>query len=314
MILVSGSLAYDYIMDFPGYFRDHILKEKLHVLSVSFLIEKMRKNFGGTAGNIAYNLALLGEKPTILASAGNDFEEYGKWLKVKGVDMAQVRKMADVTTAGAYIMTDKADNQITAFYPGAMNEKCKIKNVKLKMSHVKMAIVSPGNLEDMKTLPRLYKKYGVPYIYDPGQAIPALSGQDLQKGIAGAKVFISNDYELAMVLKKTGWKKDDVLKQVEVLVTTLGEKGSVIECKIKNVKCKIPPAKPKNVSDPTGAGDAYRAGFIKGLLMELPYDKVGKLASTVSVYTVEKYGTQTHTFSWQEVMKRYRANYKESLV
>ncbi|MBI2552462.1 carbohydrate kinase family protein [Candidatus Uhrbacteria bacterium] len=318
MILISGSLAYDYIMDFPGYFRDHILPEKLHVLSVSFLINKMERNFGGTAGNIAYNLALLDEQPAILASAGNDFGEYERWLRAKGVELRAVNRVDGVPTAAAYIMTDKADNQITAFYPGAMqfSSQSTVHSSQLLKS-VKLAIIAPGNVEDMKRLPALYRKHDVPYVYDPGQAIPALSGKDLKKGIAGAKVFISNDYELAMVLKKTGWGKAEVLKRVEVLVTTLGEKGSVIEWKMENGKWKmyrIPPAKPKNTSDPTGAGDAYRAGFIKGLLMGLPYDKVGKLASTVAVYTVEKYGTQTHWFSWKGLMQRYKENYKERLV
>ena len=345
MILVSGSLAYDYIMNFPGYFRDHLLPEKLHEISVSFCINKMERNFGGTAGNIAYNLALLGEQPTTLASVGNDFGEYARWFKSIGVahesarksaralarysknciDLSRVQTVSTLPTAGAYIMTDQADSQITGFYPGAMNEECRMKNAEF-LKKAKIAIVAPGNLDDIRSLVNMYKKYRVPYIFDPGQVITALSAQDLRKGIDGAKVFISNDYELAMVLKKTGWKKDDVLKRVEVLVTTLGEKGSVIELGVAAERprrrvlshatprvYRIPPAKAKNVSDPTGAGDAYRAGFIKGLLLGLPYDKVGKLASTVAAYTVETYGTQTHTFSWRSVMRRYRENFSESL-
>lgn len=324
MILISGSLAYDYIMDFPGYFRDHILPEKLHVLSVSFLIDRMERNFGGTAGNIAYNLALLDERPTILASAGSDFALYRRWLARHKVGYAHVNVIKEASTAGAYIMTDKADNQITAFYPGAMRQSINAelfsrRSPALGFRQVQMAIVAPGNLEDMKALPRAYKKYGVPYVYDPGQNIAALSGADLRAGIDGAKVFISNDYELALALKKTNWKKRDLLKRARVLVTTLGEMGSVIELRDKNVKLgikkmKISPARPKNVSDPTGAGDAYRAGFIKGLLMGLPYEKAGKLAATVAVYTVEKYGTQTHSFTWSQILQRYRANYKEKLI
>ncbi len=335
MILVSGSLAYDYIMNFPGYFRDHLLPEKLHEISVSFFINKMEKNFGGTAGNIAYNLALLGERPTILASVGNDFGDYRKWFQslqprvARGfmprlaahkmprydIDLSYVRRIKDMPTAGAYIMTDKADSQITGFYPGAMNTELRMKNVEL-LKKAKIAIVAPGNLDDIAALVKAYKKYRVPYIFDPGQVITALSADDLRGGIDGAKIFISNDYELAMVLKKTGWSKNDVLARVEALVTTLGEKGSVIECRIKNAECRIwrvPPVKPKKVSDPTGAGDAYRAGFVKGLLLGLPYDKVGKLASTVAAYTVEQYGTQTHRFTWRSVTQRYRENFGEIL-
>ncbi|MBI4135803.1 carbohydrate kinase family protein [Candidatus Uhrbacteria bacterium] len=340
MILVSGSLAYDYIMDFPGYFRDHILPDKLHVLSVSFLIDKMERNFGGTAGNIAYNLALLGEKPTILSSAGNDFKEYGKWLRAKGIGLRALRNVKGAPTAAAYIMTDRADCQIVGFYPGAMQRaalQLRANSIGhralmklLALSPKPLAIIAPGNLDDMKMLPALYKKYKVSYIYDPGQNIAALTGADLRQGITGAKVFIFNDYELAMVLKKTGWRKREMVNRVEALVTTLGEKGSTIEIRnskfeIRGMKSKtsfqfpvssfkIPPAKPKNTSDPTGAGDAYRAGFIKGLLMGLPYDKVGKLAATVAAYTVEKYGTQTHTFTWSGLCKRYRENFKESLL
>ncbi|MDP3245034.1 MAG: PfkB family carbohydrate kinase, partial [bacterium] len=184
------------------------------------------------------------------------------------------------------------------------------------------AIVAAGNLDDMRSLPKIYQKYKIPYIYDPGQALPALSEKDLIAGLTGAEVFICNDYELAMTLKKTGLTKKKLLDRVEVLITTLGEKGSVIEVgkisnfqfPISNSRIDISPAKPKNICDPTGAGDAYRAGLIKGLLLGLPIDKIGKLASVVSVYTVEKYGTQTHWFNWLMLIKRYRENFKEELL
>jgi len=355
MILVSGSLAYDRIMNFHGHFSDHIDPKKLHVLSVSFMAHQLKENFGGTAGNIAYNLALLGESPRIISAAGTDFAPYKKWLGKHGVDLSWVQTIKNDPCASAYIMTDEADCQITAFYPGAMRKKFPISNFQFPiiLKKIKLAIVAPGNIEDMRALPKLYRKHKVPFIFDPGQAIPALSGDDLRNGINGAKIFISNDYELAMVLKKTEWNKNELLKRVEVLVTTLGEHGSVIEVNTKwhnapqpplnsrggdandpplkirpmarsarlieggaggVMSFQIPSAKPKNTSDPTGAGDAYRAGLIKGLLMGLPYDKIGRLAAVVSVYTVEKYGTQTHHFTWPQILKRYKENFKENLV
>lgn len=324
MILVSGSLAYDRIMNFPGYFRDHLLPEKLHQISVSFFIDKMQEHFGGTAGNIAYNLALLGEKPVILASAGNDYAAYRKWQIKNKINVSFVEQHRDIPTAAAYIMTDKADNQITGFHPGAMQYHV-ICNMKHVTKSAKLAIVSPGNLDDMRALPKLYRKYGVPYIYDPGQVIPALAKRDLIDGMTGAKALIVNDYELAMVQKKTGFRKQQMLARVEMLVTTLGEKGSVIEVKSptaaagsryggrKSIKSsanwrieshRILAVKAKKVVDPTGAGDAYRAGFIYGLLRGWSLQKVGRFAATLAVYTVEKVGTQTHHCTVRDVLRR----------
>ncbi len=317
MILVSGSLAYDSIMDFPGKFQDHILPEKLHVLSVSFLINKIEKNFGGTAGNIAYTLALLGERPTIFASAGNDFTPYKAWLTRHKVDCSKI-SIQSVPTASAYVMTDRSDNQITAFYPGAMGRECKMKNEECRMllKNAKMAIVSPGNIDDMRVFPTLYKKHKIPYIYDPGQGIPALSRNDLINGMNGAEVLMLNDYELALVQEKTGFTKEKILNRVKILVVTLGEKGSIIQTKDSRLKIqeiKIPIVKPKAVVDPTGAGDAYRAGFIYGLVQGWPLEKIGKFGALLAAYTVEKTGTQTHQFSWKTLKARYHKNFKEKL-
>jgi len=309
-ILVSGSLAYDRIMDFDGRFKDHILPDKIHVLNVSFYVEKFRQSLGGTAGNIAYNLTLLHEKPVILSTYGSDFSEYKKWCKMHKMDISQARRIKNVLTASAYIITDQSDNQITGFFAGAMLHANGPAQKKL-LGQNSLAIIPPGNLTDMKKYPVQYKKSKTPYIYDPGQQITVLTKKDLLSGLTGAKVFISNDYELTLVLKKIGLTLNQLLKRVELVVTTKGEKGSVILT--KNRKYKIPPAKPKNTSDPTGAGDAYRAGFIKGLVAGYPLPKVGRLASVVSVYTVEKYGTQTHLFSWKELQRRYYQNFQERL-
>jgi len=308
-IAVSGSLAYDRIMDFPGNFADHILPEKIHVLNVSFCTSSFREGFGGTAGNIGYNLKLLAEEPIIISQAGSDFIKYEKWLHKNKINTSSLKKYKDDLTASAYIITDKSDNQITGFYPGAMKQK--------SIYHLNMIkkaayfIISPGNKEDMMNSVKMAKKLKIPYIFDFGQQIAILSRPELLKGILGAKIVIANDYEIELMLKKIGLTKKKILAKIDLLITTLGPKGSLFETKQRRIK--IPIAKPKNVSDPTGAGDAYRAGLIKGLVMNYPWEKVGRLAALVSVYTVEKYGTQTHYFNWADLKKRYYKNFKEKL-
>jgi len=309
-ILVSGSLAYDRIMDFDGRFKDHILPDKIHVLNVSFYVEKFRLSFGGTSVNIAYNLAMLNEKPYILSAYGDDFKDYKKWCNKNHLNVQYARHINRVQTSSSYIITDQSDNQIAGFFAGAMKYSNGPipKNILDKNS---FGIVSPGNIEDMEKYPKAYKKSKMPYMYDPGQQIVVMSKKGLLSGILGAKVFISNDYELDLVLKKTGLTKSKLLKRVEIVVTTLGEKGSLIYSNGK--KYKIPAAKPKNTSDPTGAGDAYRAGLVKGLLAGYSLPKTGRLAAVVSVYTVEEYGTQTHRFNWNDIKKRYYRNFRDKL-
>ncbi|PIR92547.1 carbohydrate kinase family protein [Candidatus Falkowbacteria bacterium CG10_big_fil_rev_8_21_14_0_10_44_15] len=308
-IFVFGSLAFDKIMDFPGKFSDNILPDKIHTLNVSFTISNLQENFGGTAGNIAYNLALLGEQPTILATAGSDFEAYREWLAGRNINTDGIKIIAGEKTAFANIITDQADNQLAAFYPGAMNYSCALEP-EAKEGEA-WAIVAPGFPADMARLAKFYRERNLPFIFDPGQQIPVLSADDLRFGIKGAKMLISNDYELSLLMKKTGWSEEKILENAEALVTTLGEKGSQI--KTKDAGYSIPPAKPKNTIDPTGAGDAYRAGFIKGLVSGWPLEIAGRFAGVVAVYTVEQYGTQTHQFNFAEAAERYRENFKEEL-
>jgi len=312
-IIVTGSIAYDRIMDFPGKFADHILPEKIHQINLSFLVRDLKESFGGTAGNIAYNLALFGLKPEIFCHVGaRDFIVYEQWLKKNKIIFNPKQILPGQHTASAYIITDQSDNQIAGFYPGAMNKPVSKKlpptAYRLQPS---LAIVSPQNPSDMVNFPKLFKKHNIPYIFDPGQQMTSLSPAQLKQAITGSKVLIGNDYEISVISKRTGWSLERMLKQTEILVITKGEKGS--EIRTGNKTIKIPPAKPKNTSDPTGAGDAYRAGLIYGLLNNWPLEKTGRLAGLVSVYTVEKYGTQTHQFSWSELAKRYWQNFKEKL-
>jgi adenosine kinase len=308
-ILVTGSLAYDRIMDFPGKFEDQILPEKIHILNVSFTINRLKESFGGTAGNISYNLSLLGEKPILATSVGADFSKYKEWLEKNKIDTQQIKLDKKELTASAYIITDQNDNQITGFYPGSKDISC-CRALK-KIKKIDLAIISPDCKERMLEFVRIFKANKVPYIFDPGQQITSFSAKELLFAINSAHVLIGNDYEIEFILKKLKLDLEKIRKLVNIVVITKGAEGSEIYNQEK--KIKIPSAKPKNTSDPTGAGDAYRAGFIKGLINGWTIEKIGKFAGLVAVYTVEKYGTQTHRFTWKELGKRYRENFKEEL-
>ncbi|MDZ7799141.1 MAG: carbohydrate kinase family protein [Patescibacteria group bacterium] len=308
-IAVTGSIAYDRIMNFPGRFKDHIMPDKIHMLNVSFCADTFQEGFGGCSGNIAYNLKLLGLEPVIFSQAGSDFNKYKKWYQKNKISLANIKIYKNEVTASAYIITDQDDNQITAFYPGAMKNACSIKKSVLKKC--RYLIVAPGNKEDMIKACQMAQSINLPYVFDFGQQITNLSKKELKPGILGSQVIIANDYEMSLMLKKTGLTKKKILDKINLLVTTLGPKGSLFET--KKEKIKIPIARPKNTSDPTGAGDAFRAGLIKGLLEGYPLEKVGRLAGLVSVYTVEKYGTQTHKFSKKTLAKRYKNNFKQNL-
>lgn len=309
-ILVTGSVAYDRIMNFPGFFKNEILPDKLHILNVSFLVKELKESFGGTAGNIAYNLALLGLQPFVLANVGaKDFILYEAWLRRNKINLKQINILPGQHTASAYIITDQADNQIAGFFPGAIMTPVTKKPFLTK--DVALAIVAAQNPVDMIKLPKVFKQKKVPYIFDPGQQVSSLGGQQLKTAIKGSKVLIGNDYEISLILKKTGWSQKQILNQTEILVTTLGAKGSEIRSGAEVYKIK--PAKAKSNIDPTGAGDAYRAGLIKGLIDGLDFKKIGQLAGLVSVYTVEKYGTQTHQFNLASLKKRYKLNFNDNL-
>jgi adenosine kinase len=305
-IFVSGSLAYDRIMDFPGRFEDHILPDKIHILNVCFMVNGLSEKFGGTAGNIAYNLSLLKEKPFILATVGKDFDTYRKWLDNLTLPLEGIVEIEEVFTAGAYITTDKADNQITGFNPGAMNYPSRFQFDGEDPSTT-IAIVAPGNIEDMATYSQQYTALNIPYIFDPGQSIPALEAAQIVDMMNGASILISNDYELEMIVQKTGLAKTDILERVDYLITTLGEKGSLI-CS-KDASITISAATAEEVADPTGAGDAYRAGIIKGLVTGKSIVEAAQMGSTCASFSVEKKGTQEHQFELEKFWQRYKMNF-----
>ncbi len=299
--IISGSLALDRIMDFPGKFSDHILPEKIHMLNVCFMVNGLEEKFGGTAGNIGYNLTLLEEKSNIIATAGKDFDEYSQWLQKHGISTKGIRVLSDVPTASAYITTDQDDNQIIGFNPGAMGYPCKM-DIDEWSNDGSLGIVSPGNLEDMQNYPETFRQKGIPYICDPGQAIPALDGEQLRKMIKGSFILFCNDYELEQVCQKTGLNTDQIMELTENIVVTFGEHGAKIMN--RSGEASVPAVKVEEAFDPTGAGDAFRAGMIKGLMQEKPLQQAAKMGSVCASFCVEKHGTQAHTFSWDEFAHR----------
>jgi adenosine kinase len=300
-IIVSGSLAYDRIMDFPGYFADHILPEKIHVLNVCFQVDGMKEKFGGTAGNIAYALTLMGEKPGISATIGHDYHRYFEWLKRNGISTENIKIIEEEFTASAYITTDRSDNQITGFNPGAMKYPSSLDFDTLNPKET-IIIISPGNLEDMVNYPRACKAKGIDYIFDPGQSLPMLGAKDLVQAIEGCRILIANDYELDLIMSKTGLPKNALLRRAGAIIVTLGALGSQVSTPQGEIK--IPTVKPKKVEDPTGAGDSYRGGLISGLVRGKNIKECALMGSVCASFAVECYGTQEYTFSPEEFNER----------
>lgn len=307
-IYISGSMAYDRIMDFPGRFSDHILPDKIHILNVCFTVNGMTEKFGGTAGNVAYSLSLLNEMPVILATIGKDYANYFEWLKKNNISLEGIKIIDEEFTAGAYITTDRADNQITGFNPGAMKYQSGYK-FNSASPRDSIALIAPGNLQDMAEYARECKKKSIRYICDPGQSLTAWEKESLKEWIEGSTMLISNDYELEMVMKMTGMNKKELLLLTKTIITTLGEKGSLISTGESDIQ--ITPAKVSDVVDPTGAGDAFRAGLLKGIAMGKDLETGAKMGAVAAVYAIEKYGTQEHHYTYEEFNERYRSNFGE---
>jgi adenosine kinase len=300
-IIVSGSLAYDRIMDFPGYFAEHILPEKIHVLNVAFQVNGVKEKFGGTAGNIAYALTLMGEKPLISATIGKDYHPYFAWLEKNSIRTDGIRVIDEELTAGAYITTDLADNQITGFNPGAMRHSSMLDFDTLDPKET-LIIVSPGNLDDMANYPCACKARGIDYIFDPGQSLPMWDAKALVRSMEGCRILIVNDYELDLIMSKTGLNKKALLALPNAVITTLGEHGSRISTLDGEVG--IPVIPPLAVKDPTGAGDSYRGGLICGLMQGKDIEQSARMGSVCASFAVECYGTQEYRFTTDEFNKR----------
>ncbi len=307
-IYVSGSLAYDRIMDFPGKFSDHILPDKIHILNVCFTVNGMTENFGGTAGNIAYSLSLLEERPLVLATIGKDYQRYFEWLEKNHIPLEGIKIIGEEFTAGAYITTDRADNQITGFNPGAMKFPSEYKFDSVSPDD-SVVLIAPGNLRDMVSYSEICREKGIRYICDPGQSLTAWEGRSLMEWIEGSSALISNDYELEMIMKMVGTDKKGLLRLTEVVVTTIGEKGSLIS--ISGDDMRVPAAEIRDVVDPTGAGDAYRAGLLKGIVIGKDLLTAAKMGTVAASYAIENYGTQEHHYTYVDFLERYRSNFGE---
>lgn len=305
---MTGSLAFDYIMDFPGVFSDHIMPEKIHKLNVSFLVNTLKKQRGGTAGNIAYNLALLQTPVSIVGFAGRDFSEYENFLKKSGVDTSKVKIAKGNFSSLAFIMTDQNDNQITGFYEGALNKNHTLSIINQAYEFV---VISPNSPKAMVKFAREAQQNNIPFMMDPGMQLPRLKNDDLGKMIEGAQILVGNDYEIGLLKHKLGVSENKLLSKVSILISTLGPMGSVIKKGGQTVKVKA--AAPTSTVDPTGAGDGYRAGFLAGYLRGFDLKTCGQIGSMAACYTIEKYGTTTHVFTLKEFSKRYKENFGEIL-
>ncbi len=307
-VVVTGSLAYDHIMSMPGRFKDHIMPDKIHILNVSFIMHTFRQEFGGTGGNISYSLDLL-KTPTLLAgAAGSDFASYLSHLKRLGnVDISGIKIFLKTTTARGFVITDKDDNQIWVFYEGSMKQAKKI-TLKNFLRKGDLLVAAPNDpLAVMKFVKEAISK-DIPYVFDPAFNIPHFKVEDLRLAVKKSHILIGNDYENELIARLLKINRSKLSQHTNILITTLGPKGSYIQQGGKN--WKIPPAKPKNESDPTGAGDAYRAGFLAGYSKGLPLDTCGRLGSLTAAYSVETYGTQTHKFNIKGFVQRYRKNFR----
>jgi adenosine kinase len=309
-IIVTGSVAFDYLMSFPGRFRDHILPDQIHQISVSFLVDSMRKQRGGCAPNIAYNLALLGERPTIMATVGQDFSSYRAWLSGVGVDTSAMIEIEDEFTSSFFVNTDLDSNQIASFYIGAMGHADTLSFYDLDHESIDIAIISPNAPAAMTKYARECQELAIPYLYDPSQQIIRLNGEELLEGTRGARMLIVNDYEFAMIKNKTGLSDEELLALPPSTIITRGDQGSTIHA--DGQVWSIPPVAPKTLAEPTGVGDAYRAGIIKGMLRRYPWETTGRIAALAATYVLEQHGTQNHHYSLDEFVTRYRQTFGDT--
>lgn len=301
--VITGSVAYDYLMRYPGRFRDHILPENLDSLSLSFLADSMQRVRGGVAANIAYTMRLFGSDPVILATVGEDFGDYRQWLETNGLTTSQIIEIPNELTATFFVSTDLEQNQIANFYAGAMNYARNYGLASRGLGDASLVVISPNDPVAMLNYAQECKQLGIAYAYDPSQQIARLSGEDLQQSIPGAAYLLCNEYELAMVQSKTGWSLDEIRGQVGMLVLTLGKRGSVLYAGDEAIV--VPVAHMERIEDPTGAGDAYRGGFFAALNNGLPPAVCGKVGSLCSVYSMENVGTTAHRFTINEFIARY---------
>jgi adenosine kinase len=308
-IIVTGSIAYDYLMRFPGRFADHLIPESLHQISVSFLVEDMTRHWGGVAANIAYSMALFGMRPKLMGTVGRDFEDYRRWLNSAGVDTSTVRQLDHVFCASFFVNTDLENNQIASFYSGAM---AFAKDYLIRDVHSgtpDLVIISPNDPIAMQHLAAECRQRGLRFVYDPSQQVPRLNGTELRESMAGAYMLIVNAYEATMICEKTGMTIDDLRDAVEVLVITQGKNGAHIYA--EGGLIDVPVAPVAAIADPTGVGDGFRAGLFCGMALGVPWRTAGEMGALCAAYVLEQVGPQSHTFTPDSFVQRFRATFND---
>jgi adenosine kinase len=304
-IVVTGSIAFDYLMSFPGKFTEHFLPEHMQRVSLSFLVDSMDKRRGGCAPNIAYTLALLGERPHLMATAGQDFGEYREWLEAANIDTSLVRQVPGKFTASFFCSTDADNNQIASFYTGAMAHAAELSFRTVKDAG--LVTISPNDPAAMIQYAEECRTLGIPYVFDPGQQCARMTGVELRDGLAGARVVVCNDYEFELLRQKTGLSEGDVLRQADALIVTRGADG----CSIyqDGTRTDVPAVAPQRIVDPTGVGDAFRGGLMKGLASGASYKVAAQVGSVAATYALEHLGGSSHAYTYEEFAARYAAHF-----
>ena len=307
-IVLTGSIAYDYLMTFPGNFRDHILPDRLDRISLSFLVDSLIRRRGGIAANIAYTLALVGERPKVLATVGEDFEEFRVWLEEHGVDTSAIKVIPGEFTASFFVTTDQANAQIASFFTGAMANASQLSLANM-IERPDLAVISPNDPQAMVTYTQECRQLGIPYVYDPSQQIIRLDADDLRQGIEGCQALFSNDYEVGLIEDKTGLSLEDIRACADFVVITRGEDGANLYT--DDGEFHIPAVKPKAIIDPTGIGDAFRGGFLKGYMHGLSLERCGQMGSLAATYCLEAESPMGHRFDLETFVYRFRQHFDD---
>lgn len=308
-VALTGSIAYDYLMSFPGYFKDHILADKLQFISLSFLVDKMIKRRGGIGPNIGYTMGLLGGNPILFSTVGQDFEEYRTWLEQNGVDTSGVRVIDDEFTASFFATTDLDNCQISSFYPGAMSHAAEVKLTSWAGDPLDLLVISPTDPAAMNLYIEEAAVLKLPYLYDPSQQTVRLSGEELRRGVEGAYALFVNEYEFCLIEKHAELSIDEINNLVEILVITKGEQGSIIFSEGREFE--IPVVPPMKIFDPTGVGDAFRGGFLTGLSFNLDLKLCGEMGAMAASYCLETDGPQSHSYTQEEFINRFRQHFED---
>jgi adenosine kinase len=308
-IIVTGSISYDYLMRFPGKFSDHLIADQLHQISLSFLVEEMTKHWGGVAANIAYSMALLGLKPKLMGTVGSDFADYRRWLDSAGVDTSTVRQIDDVFTASFFANTDLVNNQIASFYSGAMTYAKDYSLVDAFDGTPDLVIISPNDPTAMQNIAQECRERDIKFIYDPSQQVARLSGEELARDMKCASMMVVNAYEAEVICQKTGKSIEEIREEVGILVITQGERGSHLYKGDELIE--VEPFPPNEIQDPTGVGDAFRAGLIYGIVNDWPLKTAAHAGALCAAYVLEQVGTQSHKFAIEEFVSRFRTQYND---